>query len=98
MGFDHYKTEEEVFLPGYDFGESLLRVTANGQSVEPVKHNRQDSGTTITLGYYLSKKAGIERVVFNVRYRPNSSFDKDFTLTLTVPEPDKTEINDQTLS
>jgi len=97
-GFDHYQAEAEIFLPGYDFGESILRITANGQSVAPVKRHQQDSGTTITLRYYLSKKEDIERVVFNVRYRPNASFNKDFSLTITLPEPENPEIDEQTIS
>jgi hypothetical protein len=95
LGFEHYVAEAVVFLPGYRFGESSLRITANGQGVAPIERERQGSGTLVTLRYYLSKDKVERRVTFDIRYRPSEAFDKDYTLTITIKDP--SDYDDPTL-
>jgi hypothetical protein len=94
IGFDHYLAEAVVFLPGYRFGESHLRITGNGQSIAPVEREQQGSGTLVTLRYYLRKDEGVESATFEIRYRPGDAFDKDYPLSITVPEPDNPTTDD----
>jgi hypothetical protein len=38
------------------------------------------------LRHYLLKDNKAERVIFEIRYRPDSSFEKDYVLHVIVPE------------
>ncbi len=84
LSFNNYLAEVVVFLPGYDSLSSHLDVTANGTTIVPFEYERQGGGSIVSLRYYVRKSEAIDRVVFKVRYRPSSDFDKDYTLTITV--------------
>ncbi len=82
--FNNYLAEAVVFLPGYDNLKSSLKVTANGTNILPFEYECQAGGSIVSLRYYVRKSEAIDRVVFKVRYRPSSEFDRDYTLTITV--------------
>jgi hypothetical protein len=46
-----------------------------------------ETGGIAELRHYLSKGDKAERVVFEIRYRPDKTFEKDYVLHVIVPEP-----------
>jgi hypothetical protein len=86
MGWPDYKAEASISLPGYDSTASHLRVRANGAHLGAYVE-KDNVGGIAKLRHFLPKDGKAERVVFEVRYRPDNSFEKDYVLHVIVPEP-----------
>jgi hypothetical protein len=97
MGFDHYLAEAVLFLPGYDTFGSYLEITANGRGIAPLEQKRQGGGSIVSLRHYLRKDEGIDSITFKIAYRPSEAFNKDYTLTITVPEQDYSATDEPTI-
>ena len=82
--FNNYLAEAVVFLPGYNSRQSHLQVSANGWAITPFEQERQAGGTVVSLRHYVRKTERLDRVVFDIRYRPSEEFDRDYTLSVTV--------------
>jgi hypothetical protein len=97
-GWPDYKAEAEIFLPGYNSSTSQVRVSANGKHLGPYVTS-DGRGGIARLRFFLPKSEGVEKVRFEVRYRPDDRFDKDYILNFTVPETEATsEDNDPRVS
>jgi hypothetical protein len=97
FGWPDYKAEVSISLPGYDGAESQLRVHTNGKHLGAyVKSNT--TGGVAELRHYLPKDGKAERVAFEIRYRPDRNFDKDYVLHVIVPEPEQSDSDEPSLS
>jgi hypothetical protein len=94
---DYYLAEAVVYLPGYVRGESYLDVHANGRGNVPIEYDREAGGTFASLRYYLRKDEGEHQVTFDIHYRPNSMIDKTYHLSITLPDPQERDANEQPL-
>ncbi len=97
-GWPDYKAEAEIFLLGYNSSTSQVRVSANGKHLGPYVTS-DGSGGIARLRFFLPKSEGVEKVRFEIRYRPDDRFDKDYILNFTVPETEAmSEDNDPRVS
>jgi hypothetical protein len=94
---DYYLAEAVVYLPGYVSGESYLDVNANGRGKVPIEYDRQAGGVFVSLCYYLRKDEGEHQVTFDIHYRPNSLIDKTYHLSITLPDPQERDADEQPL-
>lgn len=97
-GFPHYLAEATVFLPEYAPGKSKVRVYADGAIIGHHPEPPEQGGTATKIKHYVEKDKGVKTVTLQISYWPTSSFDKPYTLTVTIPERQAQQTsNDQTL-
>jgi hypothetical protein len=54
-------------------------------------------GMLVSLCYYLRKDEGEHQVTFDIHYRPNSLIGKTYRLSITLPDPQERDADEQPL-